>query len=46
MDDRTLARWRMHALRLVGPPHPSPTAVVEALLAVQAENHAPEFRYA
>jgi hypothetical protein len=39
VDDRTLARWRLHTLRLAGPPYPSPAAAVEGLLAVQAENH-------
>jgi hypothetical protein len=38
VDDRTLARWRMHTLRLAGQPHDSPQAVVRGLLAVQAEN--------
>lgn len=36
--DWGLARWRMRSLRLVGAPAPSPAAVVEELLAVQAEN--------
>lgn len=40
MDDRAIARWRMHTLGLSGRPFPSPAAVVEGLLAVQAENHA------
>lgn len=40
MDERTLARWRLHALRLAGQPFPSPEAVVGGLLAVQAENYA------
>lgn len=39
MDDRTLARWRLHTLRLAGQTYPSPAAVVAGLLAVQAENH-------
>ncbi|MBW3601840.1 MAG: winged helix DNA-binding domain-containing protein, partial [Actinobacteria bacterium] len=39
MDDRTLARWRLHTLRLAGQTYPSPAAVVARLLAVQAENH-------
>ncbi|MBW3619310.1 MAG: winged helix DNA-binding domain-containing protein [Actinobacteria bacterium] len=39
MDDRALARWRMHTLRLSGRRYPSPTATVGGLLAVQAENH-------
>lgn len=39
MDDRVLARWRMHTLRLSGQTYPSPAAVVEGLLAVQSENH-------
>ena len=38
MDARTLANWRMHTLRLAGEnPYPSAEAVVEGLLAVQAE---------
>lgn len=40
MDDRSIARLRMHNLGLIGPPFPSPTAVVRGLLAVQAENYA------
>lgn len=40
MDDRAIARWRMHTLRLSGQTYPSPAAVVEGLLAVQSENHA------
>jgi hypothetical protein len=39
MDDRALARWRLHTLRLVGQTYPSPEAAVEGLLAVQAENY-------
>lgn len=37
-DDRAIARWRMHTHRLAGQTYPSPEAVVEGLLAVQAEN--------
>lgn len=37
-DARVLARWRMHSLRLAGPPFGSPEQVVRGLLAVQAEN--------
>jgi hypothetical protein len=37
MDARTLANWRMHTLRLAGEPYASPVAVVQGLLAVQAE---------
>ena len=40
MDDRAIAHWRMHTLRLSRQTYPSPGAVVEGLLAVQAENHA------
>jgi len=39
MDDRAIARWRMHTLRLSGQTYPSPPAVVAGLLAVQSENH-------
>ena len=39
MDDRAIARWRMHTMRLSGRAYPSPAAVVEGLLAVQSENH-------
>ncbi|HEX6254512.1 MAG TPA: winged helix DNA-binding domain-containing protein [Euzebyales bacterium] len=39
MDDLTIARWRMHTLRLAGEPFASPTAAVGGLLGVQAENH-------
>lgn len=39
MDDRAIACWRLHTLRLAGQTYPSPAAVVEGLLAVQAENH-------
>jgi hypothetical protein len=40
MDDRTLASWRMASLRLHGARRfDSPEAVVDGLLAVQAENH-------
>jgi hypothetical protein len=37
LDARTLARWRLHTLRLAGPPAASPEQVVRELLAVQAE---------
>ena len=40
MDDRTVARWRLHSLRLCGAPYASPADVVGGLLAVQAENYA------
>jgi hypothetical protein len=40
MDDRMLARWRLHTLRLAGRSYPSPEAVIEGLLGVQAENYA------
>ncbi|MFA9446716.1 winged helix DNA-binding domain-containing protein [Egicoccus sp. AB-alg6-2] len=40
MDDRAIARWRMHALGLTGQRQSSPAGVVGALLGVQAENHA------
>ena len=39
MDDRVVARWRLHTLRLHGQTYPSPAAVVDGLLGVQAENH-------
>ena len=39
MEDRALAQWRMHSQRLAGPPYASAAAVVEGLLAVQAENY-------
>ncbi len=39
MDERAIARWRMHTLRLSGQTYPFPGAVVEGLLAVQSENH-------
>ena len=39
MDDRTIARWRLHTLGLAGERYPSPEAVVEGLLGVQAENY-------
>jgi hypothetical protein len=39
MDDRAIARWRLHTQRLAGHTYPSPGAVVTGLLAVQAENH-------
>ena len=40
MDDRVIARWRMHTLRLVGHSYPSVPAAVGGLLAVQGENYA------
>ncbi|MDQ3972776.1 MAG: winged helix DNA-binding domain-containing protein [Actinomycetota bacterium] len=40
MDDRAIARWRIHTLRLSGQTYPTPAAVVDGLLAVQSENHA------
>jgi hypothetical protein len=40
MDDRTLARWRLHSLRLAGRSYPSAEAGVDGRLAVQAENYA------
>jgi hypothetical protein len=40
VDARTLARWRMHTLRLAGQPYDTPVDVVRGLLAVQAENRA------
>ena len=40
IDDRAIARWRLHTQRLSGHRYPSPEAVVDGLLAVQAENHA------
>jgi hypothetical protein len=39
MDDRAIARWRVHTLRLSGQRYPSVAAAVDGLLAVQAENH-------
>jgi hypothetical protein len=39
MDDRAIARWRTHTLRLSARTYPSPADVVEGLLAVQSENH-------
>jgi hypothetical protein len=39
VDARRIARWRLRSLGLSGAPFPSPTAVVDGLLAVQAENH-------
>lgn len=38
MDDRALARWRLHTLRLAGRTFPDPVAAVGAMLAVQGEN--------
>lgn len=38
IDDRTIARWRLRTQRLVGVGWDDPAAVVEGLLAVQAEN--------
>ncbi|HUG86826.1 MAG TPA: winged helix DNA-binding domain-containing protein [Euzebya sp.] len=39
MQDRAIARWRMQTMRLSDRTYASPAAVVEGLLAVQAENH-------
>ena len=39
LDERAIARWRLHTQRLSGHTYPSPEAAVEGLLAVQAENH-------
>lgn len=39
VDDRDIARWRAHSLRLHGTPFADAVAVVGGLLAVQAENH-------
>jgi hypothetical protein len=39
MDDRDIARWRLHAQRLAGPSFANATDVVRGLLAVQAENY-------
>ena len=39
MDDRAIARWRLHTLRLSQRTYPSPAAAVAGLLAVQAENY-------
>lgn len=41
MDDRDIARWRVHTLRLAGSLYPSAGAVVDGLLAVQAEQFVP-----
>jgi hypothetical protein len=38
VDDRMIARWRAHTMRLWGHTYPSVEAVVEAMLAVQGEN--------
>ena len=38
MDDRAVARWRMHVLRLTDHGFSSATSAVERLLAVQSEN--------
>jgi hypothetical protein len=38
VDDRTIARWRAHTMRLWGHSYPSAVAVVEGMLAVQGEN--------
>lgn len=38
MDDRMIARWRAHTMRLWGQSYPSVEAVVEGMLAVQGEN--------
>ena len=40
MDDRALARWRLHTMRLAGDRYTSPVEAVRGLLAVQAENFA------
>ena len=40
MDDRFIAAWRLHTLRLVGHTYPSATEAVRGLLGVQAENFA------
>ena len=39
MDDRAIARWRLHTQRLAGAGRPSAQAVVAGLLGVQAENY-------
>ena len=39
MDDRMIARWRLHTLRLAGATYPSAPAAVEGMLGVQAENY-------
>jgi hypothetical protein len=39
VDARGIARWRLRSLGLTGAPFPSPVAVVDELLGVQAENH-------
>jgi hypothetical protein len=38
VDDRSIARWRAHTMRLWGHTYPSVEAVVEGMLAVQGEN--------
>ncbi len=40
MDDRSIARWRLHSLRLAGQSFDTPEAAVGGLLGVQAENYA------
>src|SRR5690606_7819910 len=39
MDDLAIARWRLHTQALAGTRYPTPAAVIEGLLAVQAENY-------
>ncbi len=39
MDDRAIARWRLHSLHLAGQSYSSAPEVVRGLLGVQAENH-------
>lgn len=39
MDDRAIARWRLHSLHLAGQAFASPQDAGTGLLAVQAENH-------
>lgn len=41
MDGRHIARWRMHNLRLSGPPFESPADVVQWLCAVQSQDYGP-----
>ena len=40
MNDRALACWRMHTMRLSGRAYASPAEAVDGLLAVQSENYA------
>lgn len=40
VDDRAIARWRLHRFGLVGPGHATPEDAIGPHLAVQAENHA------